>query len=191
MLAVNYNNGNGANRVLMLYADSPGLTWKTDGNFTVTPSATTTGAYISGNGCGSSRTLTLICGTRTFTTKVSIAHNPEDGTNCTKDLKCRACGAVVSPKAGHSAGTSCTEYTACKKCGQQVPPTGHTPGSAATCTRDSRCLDCNAVVVKAYGHNYSGGNCRNYSTCTRCGASSYTYGIMYGERGPQAAAEPI
>ncbi|HIR26862.1 MAG TPA: Ig-like domain-containing protein [Candidatus Choladousia intestinigallinarum] len=176
VVVLNRNTAIASRRFLTLYASSPGLTWKSDGSFTIGICSSVVGATLYGQKCGSSQTLTLTCGTRSFATQVSIAHNPEAGTNCEKDIKCTVCRQVLEAKSGHSGSVSCTEYTACTKCGKSIPPAGHQPASAATCTKDSRCKVCGVVLTKAYGHNYAGASCRSEGTCTRCGQRSYSYG---------------
>ena len=125
----------------------------------------------------------------------ATGHTPGSAATCTADQTCTICGTVVKDKLGHSynavvTASTCTEggYTThtCTRCGDsytdsKTPATGHTPGSAATCTADQTCTVCGMVVADRLGHDYapevSAPTCTEggYTThtCTRCG-DSYT-----------------
>ena len=170
VIAVNRNVA-ASSGILPLYAASPGLTWKSDGGFTVTTSASSVGASLYAGTCGS-RTLTLSWGSRSVQSKVSIACVPENGTNCTKDIRCRFCGTVLQNKAGHSVNTSCTAK-ACTKCGEMVPPTkAHTPNGEATCQSASYCKVCGTKLQDVRGHSYKAATCQAPKTCIWCGATT-------------------
>ena len=118
--------------------------------------------------CTSAQTCTT-CGT---VIAAAIDHNNVDG-------KCTVCGKIDPETCNHTNTTSkvtaptCTAggYTTytCTACGyaytgNQTNAKGHTPGDAATCTVAQTCTVCEAVVVAALGHSYSG------NSCMRCGA---------------------
>ena len=166
VLAVNLNQGaSGSNRILTLYADSPGLSWASDGSFSVTTTASSTGAYLSGISCGSHR-LTLRYGSRSATATVTAEHLRESGTNCTKDIKCTVCGAVLEKKSGHTAAL-CEEYTTCRKCGVSLAPTGHKWDHGPQCGKVSTCETCGERV--SYGHDFTVQDCMHQRICRRCG----------------------
>ena len=111
---------------------------------------------------------------------------------------CESCGEsytdAYTPALGHRWDTGtvivepgCTsqgvrEY-ACQVCGAKrtevLPATGHTPGTAATCTEPQLCLDCGAVLESAHNHRYTAAvtapSCGKLGyttyTCLDCGAS--------------------
>ncbi len=65
----------------------------------------------------------------------------------------------------------------CKICNslittKSVTATGHTPGEAATCTKNQICTVCKEVIKKATGHNYIGKT--TPPTCTEDGYTTYT-----------------
>lgn len=63
----------------------------------------------------------------------------------------------------------------CKKCDEKMikaeSATGHTPGSAATCTEPQTCETCKAILELPTGHNYSSDVTE--PTCTAMGYTTY------------------
>lgn len=56
---------------------------------------------------------------------------------------------------------------------EEIPPVGHTPGPAATCTKDQKCTQCGAVLSKAAGHSYDEGTVTKEPDCANSGIRTF------------------
>lgn len=174
-----FQNNPGSNAQLKLYSGS--FDWTASGTgYTLYAD---TGVYrpVSWRQVSENPSVILGCGGVTWSCSIPVKINHlVSGSSCTKDLYCEMCGVLVEKKRGHDipwSAAACTSYYTCKYCGERVPPVGHRPQmTSATCTKDNRCSVCNALIEAARGHNYTGGNCQTYETCSRCGAVGYSYG---------------
>ena len=120
----------------------------------------------------------------------ALGHTPGEDADCTTAQICTVCNAELVPSLGHDHkptvfAPTCTQwgYTRyeCSRCddyydGDYVENTGHTAGSAATCTTAQICTVCNAELNPSLGHDYESvvtpPSCedKGYTThtCTRC-----------------------
>ncbi len=75
---------------------------------------------------------------------------------------------------GHTPGSAatCTQPQSCTVCGAELQAAlGHTPGSAATCTQPQSCTVCGAELQATLGHTPgSAATCTQPQSCTVCGA---------------------
>lgn len=74
---------------------------------------------------------------------------------------------------GHTHGTAatCTAAQTCMYCGEELAPAlGHLPGAEATCTDSQLCIDCGEILVPAAGHTPGKtATCTEAQSCTVCG----------------------
>jgi len=117
--------------------------------------------------------------TCTVCSKVLIeayGHTPGEDATCTTDQTCSVCGEILVAALGHTDGETviteptCTlegiSVTYCDICDAElsricIKALGHTPGAAATCTKDQVCTVCEEILAKAIGHNYVDSYCTN------------------------------
>ena len=66
----------------------------------------------------------------------------------------------------------------CTRCSEvkteTAAATGHIPGPEATCTQAQVCLQCDAVLAEALGHDWDEGTTEQEATCLREGSVLYT-----------------
>ena len=128
------------------------------------------------------------CSRCDYTTYAEIAatgHTPGVAATCTTAQVCTVCGAELKAALGHDltehAGKAptCTEigweaYKTCSRCDyttyEEIAATGHTPGSAATCTEPQTCTVCGTELQAASGHTPgAAATCTTAQVCTVCG----------------------
>ena len=128
------------------------------------------------------------CSRCDYTTYAEIAatgHTPGAAATCTTAQVCTVCGAELKAALGHDltehAGKAptCTEigweaYKTCSRCDyttyEEIAATGHTPGSAATCTEPQTCTVCGTELQAALGHTPgAAATCTTAQVCTVCG----------------------
>ena len=128
------------------------------------------------------------CSRCDYTTYAEIAatgHTPGAAATCTTAQVCTVCGAELKAALGHDltehAGKAptCTEigweaYKTCSRCDyttyEEIAATGHTPGSAATCTEPQTCTVCGTELQAASGHTPgAAATCTTAQVCTVCG----------------------
>ncbi len=130
----------------------------------------------------------------TDNTVPALGHKAGASATCTAPQTCTRCSSVLTKALGHdyedsTVAPTCTDqgYTVhtCSRCATTytdslLPATGHTPGTAPTCTTPQLCTVCSTVLARAQEHNYQAtevaATCmeQGYTllTCTRC-AHSY------------------
>ncbi len=90
---------------------------------------------------------------------------------------------VTTPTCTESGYTTYTCNCGYSYKGDTVQATGHTPGSAATCTTAQTCTVCKITVTVALGHSWMDATTEAPKTCTTCGATE-------GEKLPSTTTLP-